>query len=222
MTAKALAPAAAELEKKWKKNHDWKKREVPLNLRLRRAISWLQRAEQEHDTPDSAFIFYWIAFNALYADGNKNDEQSAIGDYSDKILALDANAMISRSIQQNRTGPIKKLLDNRYVYRPFWTPSYQPAAPSKWEIGFRKNNRVIYGALYRGNTKAILHGLFGRLLVLRNQILHGSATRKGSVNREQVRDGTAIMAILIPCFIDLMITGNPNDDWGLPPYPPAP
>ena len=36
-----------------------------LNLRLRRALSWLERAEKEYATEDldAAFIFYWIAFN---------------------------------------------------------------------------------------------------------------------------------------------------------------
>jgi hypothetical protein len=37
-----------------------------LGLRVHRALSWLNRAEQEGD-PDSRFIFLWIAFNAAYA-----------------------------------------------------------------------------------------------------------------------------------------------------------
>ncbi|WOA30142.1 HEPN domain-containing protein [Alloalcanivorax xenomutans] len=37
-----------------------------LSLRVHRALSWLDRAEQEAD-PDSRFIFLWIAFNAAYA-----------------------------------------------------------------------------------------------------------------------------------------------------------
>ena len=37
-----------------------------LSLRVHRALSWLQRAEQCEDN-DSRFIFLWIAFNAAYA-----------------------------------------------------------------------------------------------------------------------------------------------------------
>ncbi|EQB4026034.1 hypothetical protein ACYJKZ_006435, partial [Pseudomonas aeruginosa] len=37
-----------------------------LSLRLHRALSWLNRAEQAEDT-DGRFIFLWIAFNAAYA-----------------------------------------------------------------------------------------------------------------------------------------------------------
>ena len=38
-----------------------------LALRTHRAISWIDRAEQETADYDAAFIFYWIAFNAAYA-----------------------------------------------------------------------------------------------------------------------------------------------------------
>ena len=38
-----------------------------LGLRVHRALSWVERAERESDDPDAAFIFYWIAFNAAYA-----------------------------------------------------------------------------------------------------------------------------------------------------------
>ena len=37
-----------------------------LSLRLHRALSWLNRAEQAEDD-DGRFIFLWIAFNAAYA-----------------------------------------------------------------------------------------------------------------------------------------------------------
>lgn len=37
-----------------------------LALRVHRALSWLNRAEQADD-PDGRFIFLWIVFNAAYA-----------------------------------------------------------------------------------------------------------------------------------------------------------
>ena len=37
-----------------------------LTLRVHRAMSWLNRAEQAEDV-DGKFIFLWIAFNAAYA-----------------------------------------------------------------------------------------------------------------------------------------------------------
>ena len=39
---------------------------INLGLRVHRALSWLDRAEQSDDD-DARFIFLWIAFNAAYA-----------------------------------------------------------------------------------------------------------------------------------------------------------
>ncbi|RLA40362.1 MAG: hypothetical protein DRR42_25985, partial [Gammaproteobacteria bacterium] len=38
-----------------------------LSLRVHRALSWLNRAEQETKDHDARFIFLWVAFNAAYA-----------------------------------------------------------------------------------------------------------------------------------------------------------
>ena len=38
-----------------------------LDVRVHRALSWLNRAEQCVDDSDSHVIFLWIAFNAAYA-----------------------------------------------------------------------------------------------------------------------------------------------------------
>ena len=59
---------------------------TPLSLRLRRATSWGMRGDEEEDKNqpdhDAAFIFYWIAFNALYAedttDYSETSEQEAL------------------------------------------------------------------------------------------------------------------------------------------------
>ena len=37
-----------------------------LTLRVHRALSWLTRAEQEHDDLDVRFLLLWIGFNAAY------------------------------------------------------------------------------------------------------------------------------------------------------------
>jgi hypothetical protein len=54
--------------------------------------------------------------------------------------------------------------------------------------------------------------------VLRNQLGHGGATWNGAVNRDQVRDGAALLSWLLPTFIDIMMD-NANRDWGKPFYP---
>lgn len=49
--------------------------------------------------------------------------------------------------------------------------------------------------------------------MLRNQLVHGGATWNGGANRDQVRDGAAVLSWLLPIFIDIMMD-NPSRDWG--------
>ena len=77
---------AATLEAKWRSNPDSEQRQNPFNLRMRRATSWLARAEQERDDPDAAFIFYWIAFNAAYAQHSRGLYDLVSKLYSETIL----------------------------------------------------------------------------------------------------------------------------------------
>ena len=39
-----------------------------VGLRVHRCLSWLNRAEQSDNDEDAAFIFFWISFNAAYAE----------------------------------------------------------------------------------------------------------------------------------------------------------
>ena len=50
-----------------------------LGIRIHRALSWLNRAEQCADDSDSHVIFLWIAFNAAYALVNRGLDVSMGG-----------------------------------------------------------------------------------------------------------------------------------------------
>ncbi len=206
---------ASTLEGKWKSNFQWEERN-PFNNRMRRSLSWLARAEQEACDPDAAFIFYWIAFNAIYGEHRLEayeGEQGIFEDYFTKIAPLDAASVVYNAIWMKFNGPIKALLNNQYVFKPFWT------AAANWKRRFDESRSEIERELLSRNTKAILVRMFDRLYVLRNQLLHGGATWQGPVNRDQVEDGAAIMAFLVPHFINLMLD-NPDVDWGQPHYSP--
>ena len=195
-----------------------------LRLRMRRALSWVQRAEKEKDDYDSAFIFYWIAFNAAYATNRRQEpdtiERSNFSDYFDSILGLDADGTIYDAIYQRFSGPVRVLLDNQYVFQPFWD-YHSGLGYDNWEHHFSERRKEALKALLDKDTRFVLNAVFDRLYVLRNQLIHGGATWNGSVNRDQVRDGARIMAFLVPLFIDLMMD-NPGVDWGPPNYPVLP
>jgi len=193
-----------------------------LGLRIHRALSWLERAEGESDDNDAAFIFFWISFNAAYAEDipaiSEFNERSRFQGFFGKIVSLDASGEIYGAIWDRFSASIRILLDNRYVFQPFW--SYHNGLPGgeDWETKFERSKRKIGAALADENTALILSVLFDRLYVLRNQVIHGGATWNSSVNRSQINDGASILSFLVPLFIDLMMD-NPEISWGPPYYP---
>lgn len=198
-----------------------------LTLRIHRALSWLQRAEIakhcEPRDPDAVFIFHWIAFNAAYAEDADSlqpqfGERSAFEAYFRKIINLDADNVIYDAIWQKFSGSIRVLLDNRYVFQPFWKHHNGEPGYENWESRFQSSKVRVHNALAATDTHTALTALFDRLYVLRNQLIHGGATWNSSVNRNQVIDGAAIMAFIVPALIELMMN-NPQEDWGKPFYP---
>ena len=193
-----------------------------LGLRVHRAISWIERAEQESDDSDAAFVFYWIAFNSAYArdirDAPDIGERTRFTTYFRALVDLDADLRIYDAVWNTFAGPIRVLLDNQYVFQPFWNHVNGLPGYDGWENSFEMNKRGARRALAASDTGTVLSILFDRLYVLRNQIIHGGATWNSSVNRDQVRDGARIVGYLVPLFIDVMMD-NRGHDWGPPYYP---
>ncbi len=54
--------------------------------------------------------------------------------------------------------------------------------------------------------------------VLRNQLIHGGATWNSGTNRDQLRDGAAILRNVVRVMANLMMDA-PESDWGVPMYP---
>jgi len=193
-----------------------------VGLRVHRAISWLQRAEMESNDYDAAFMFYWVSFNAAYA-GDQEEyslagERSIFSDYFEKMISLDPHHKIYNAIWEKFSASIRLLLNNKYVFQPFWKYHNQVQGYEDWEERFEKSKSRIKAAMGTRDTRLILTILFDRLYVLRNQLIHGGATWNSQVNRSQVQDGEKILAFLMPIFIGLMMD-NPDADWGAPSYP---
>ncbi len=192
-------------------------------LRLHRSLSWLRRAYKQQDDDDSQFIFFWLSFNALYAREKQEpadyfeSERDACKMFCEKIAHLDCDNQIYDALWKTFSSPIRNLLRNKYVYQPFWNHLNGCAGEVHWETRFQKAQEIGLQALQSGNSCMILQLLFDRLYVLRNQIFHGSATWRSSVNREQIKDAKNILAMLLPIVLDLMLR-NPQTNWGPPCY----
>lgn len=198
----------------------------PNNLRLRvhRAISWVRRAEMAavDGDPDVAFTCHWIAFNAAYAVySSTNPEGKArerFGEYFSRLLELDKTQTIHNAIWDRFSVSIRNLLENRYVFEPFWRDAHRGRRSRRWRDEFERELSGIEFALAAKQSEYVLEKLFDRLYVLRNQILHGGATWSSSLNRKQVEDGAEIMAFLVPCFVSVMMD-HPDEPWGANYYP---
>ena len=68
------------------------------------------------------------------------------------------------------------------------------------------------------DTVAVLAIVLSRIYTLRNQLVRGGATWGGSVNREQLRDCTSLMAKLVPLVVQVMMD-HPQALWGDACYP---
>lgn len=88
---------AASLEAKWERSID--EAQADFNTRMRRATSWLERAEQEEGDVDAEFIFYWITFNAAYG-GDGHTEKQAFKNYFGKVLTQGAGKRVLAQIHR--------------------------------------------------------------------------------------------------------------------------
>jgi len=192
-----------------------------LALRVHRAISWLGRAQAETEDADVRFILLWVGFNSAYAGDIKDDvfsERGAFKTYFKALVSLDTGHRIYNFVWQRFSQEIRLLLGNRYVFAPFWHHHNGVPGYGDWEEQLRVSQTVIGTAMTNRDTVKILTILFDRLYVLRNQMVHGGSTWNSTINRDQVRDGAAVIGWLLPVFIDVMMD-HPSRDWGRPFYP---
>src|SRR5699024_3358903 len=87
-----------------------------LNMRVHRALSWLDRAERGDD-PGSRFIFLWIAFNA----------------FLEKLCELDGEKRLDDLVWSAYPNAIRVLLDNPYVFSCFWDHQKGVLTEAQWK-----------------------------------------------------------------------------------------
>lgn len=193
-----------------------------LGLRVHRALSWLDRAEQETEDQDARFIFLWIAFNAAYAndisDRANFSEKGLFSNFIQRLVELDQDKRLYHTVWEEFTKSIRLLINNQYIYQPFWDHQNGQLTEEAWQAAFSRSNKAANVALAKMDTTRVLVIVFERLYTLRNQLVHGGATWNSSVNRNQVRDGANIMHKLVPAIIHIMME-NAAVVWGDPCYP---
>jgi len=197
--------------------------------RMRRADAWIKRSELEGTKDIERFMFLWIAFNAAYGNEGalrdfveRKSESHRFEEFLRNVVEQDKSRVLEGIVWKRFSGPIRVLLDNPYVFQPFWKSVWGLESERNWRRDFESDKNRVKKALRR-DVFPILLVVFSRLYTLRNQIFHGGATHPSGFGREQIQDGSQIMASLVPAIIDIMqqeINRNPNSEiWGKVAYP---
>ena len=189
-----------------------------LSLKIHRGLSWFDRFEKDRDDIDSQFIFLWISFNSVYATEMQNIKQNSekliFNHFFKKICRLDENGFFHNLIMKDYFSETKKLIDNKYVYQPFWT-FINTQTENNWENQF---NKQAIDALSQRDTPKLLSIIFNRLYTLRNQLLHGGSTWNSKANREQLVEAVSFLKKMIPGIFIIMMD-NHKELWDDPFYP---
>lgn len=196
-------------------------------LRTHRALSWLQRAEQEQGDPDAAFICLWISFNAAYGRVIESDEQrqeknsterDKYEEFIKKLLTCDRTHRIEGLLFDQFSSSIEQLIANEYVYYEYWNHWLNPASERDWRKSMNTEVNNASSFVKKRSALPYLMIVLSRLNVLRNQIMHGASTWNSTTNRSQVQDAAAFMRQFVPLMIELMMN-DPDQEWGDPMYP---
>ena len=197
--------------------------------RLRRAYSWHRRSE-EATSDAERFIFLWISFNAAYGADvtaayleETPRERDKFGVFLQNIVDRDDDGVLEQFLWDKNAPLIRRLLENQYVFKPFWDAVSGSPGAERWEDRFRQANQRLSDARRYRDVRGVLREVFLRLYTLRNQLFHGGATYATGWGGNQVRDGARIMEALVPVILDTMradIETNPESEvWGLIAYP---
>ncbi len=191
-------------------------------MRIHRALSWLQRSEQEVKDVDAHFLFLWIAFACAYSQEIPNiaavSERLRQRQFWQKIISLDKRQQIYQTVWLEFPRSIRLLKDNQYVFEGFWKFQRGELSLEQWELSFANNKRQINRALAKQDTTRLIELLFDRLYTLRNQIVHGGATWNGRINRPQMESGCRVLTLFVPAMLEVMLD-NPNELWGEETFP---
>ena len=213
-----------ELSQYYQQNND--KFPEPFRLRIYRAFSWLNAANQQLnlDKPneDLAFIALWVSFNAAYAkeiDDLPQPERTNFQDFLQTVCDLDNEQKLYSLVWQKFSGSLRLLLDNRYVFQPFWHFHNGKISETAWLQSFENAKRKAHSALAKKDTALVLSIVFDRLYTLRNQLMHGGATFESSANRPQLKDACDFLQECVPNILLIMMKAPTNPTWGKAFYP---
>ena len=175
-------------------------------IRLHRAISWIRAGEKYRKDLDICFISYWNAYEACYVQGEYSEADR--DKFLQKIFKLDTQNQI-RKILENKFAYLPAIMSNKYIFRKYY--AYKAGDNVDWGKAWGKERDALSKSIREKRNWKVVSLMLYRLSALRNQMLHGSTTYGGAINRDTLEQATAFMSMLVPKMVELMFKGV---QWG--------
>ena len=188
-------------------------------LRLTRVNSWLDRARAT-DLETEKFLFYWIAFNAAYANATPEasvfTERDIFNHFIDRIVERDKEGQLDQVLWNIFPNHVRILMSNKYSCLFFWADQMSEKDQYDWREAMEKECSALNRAFSKGDTAKVLKIIFGRLYVLRNRIVHGGMIFENSYNQKILENAAWLMESVMTEVVKIM--SDPQYSWGLPLY----
>ena len=188
-------------------------------LRLTRVNSWLDRA-RAMDLETEKFLFYWIAFNAAYANATPEasvfTERDIFNHFIDRIVERDKEGQLDQVLWNIFPNHVRILMSNKYSCLFFWADQMSEKDQYDWREAMEKECSALNRAFSKGDTAKVLKIVFGRLYVLRNRIVHGGMIFENSYNQKVLENAAWLMESVMTEVVKIM--SDLKHSWGLPLY----
>jgi hypothetical protein len=207
-----------QLRRQWKPQKlrlQSKKPNHPTAIRFHRACSWLDHAQKQVLPPDLLLIVQWIAFNALYAQGDdENGDIQSWKVFLEHILEIDSDGVLGKCLRDNRPL-VLDIVSDQYLSGFFWR-----SIGRRNPFDAASERAKCTNLLNRSDWHRVLHELIHRIYLLRCQMAHGAATFGSELNRTALKRCTRMLEHLLPAILLVWSKHGADEDWGPIPYPP--
>jgi hypothetical protein len=193
-----------------------------IDVRIDRAKSWLNRANKPGEDLDTRFLYLWVAFNAAYAndiDHHNITERKSFTRFINRLYILDQANYLFDLVWDKYYGSIDFLLQDKYVFQPFWNYQNNQKTESQWLQAYKsEQHRLATVIADKSQTDVLISIILSRMYTLRNQFVHGGCTWNSTSNRKELQICVAFLDDFVPIMINILLEHR-DELWGDPCYP---
>lgn len=197
-------------------------------IRTHRALSWFEKSmivagdpALSRELADARLIMMWISLSSLCnrwdtARKSPVPESEALHEFMDDLASFAPDHLLPDFAGQNQ-ALIRRLLSNPTLRADFWTNPFDPALAERIERHLQLLARMNEPPVATMVLKEVVY----RLFILRSQLVHGSSTAGGKLNREVRSDALQFLQRFVPMAIHVTLECGADHEWPALCYPPV-